>query len=37
VIDGTGVPVTATETAGRDGKGKDGRARTREGKLASIP
>jgi antitoxin (DNA-binding transcriptional repressor) of toxin-antitoxin stability system len=34
VIDGTGVPVTATETAGRDGKGKDGRARTREVKLA---
>lgn len=33
-IDGTGVPVTATETAGRDGKGADGRARTREVKLA---
>jgi hypothetical protein len=32
-IDGTGVPVTAKETAGRDGKGKDGRARTREVKL----
>jgi hypothetical protein len=32
-IDGTGVPVTATETAGRDGKGEDGRARTREVKL----
>jgi hypothetical protein len=29
-IDGTGVPVTARETAGRDGKGEDGRARTRE-------
>ena len=29
-IDGTGVPVTAKETAGRDGKGDDGRARTRE-------
>ena len=29
-IDGTGVPVTAKETAGRDGKGEDGRARTRE-------
>ena len=28
-IDGTGVPVTAKETAGRDGKGEDGRARTR--------
>jgi hypothetical protein len=33
-IDGTGVPVTAAETAGRDGKGADGRARTREVKLA---
>jgi hypothetical protein len=32
-IDGTGVPVTAKETAGRDGKGEDGRARTREAKL----
>ena len=29
VIDGTGVPVTAKETAGRQGKGEDGRARTR--------
>ena len=34
VIDGTGVPVTAEETAGRDGKGEDGRARTREVQLA---
>ena len=34
VIDGTGVPMTATETAGRAGKGEDGRARTREVKLA---
>ncbi len=33
-IDGTGVPVTAREAAGRDGKGEDGRARTREVKLA---
>jgi hypothetical protein len=33
-IDSTGVPVTAKETAGRDGKGEDGRARTREVKLA---
>ena len=33
-IDGTGVPVTAKETAGRVGKGEDGRARTREVKLA---
>jgi hypothetical protein len=29
-IDGTGVPMTARETAGREGKGEDGRARTRE-------
>jgi hypothetical protein len=28
VIDGTGVPVTARETAGRAGKGPDGRARS---------
>ena len=34
VIDGTGVPVTSKETAGRRGKGEDGRARTREVKLA---
>ena len=34
VIDGTGVPVTSKETAGREGKGEDGRARTREVKLA---
>jgi hypothetical protein len=34
VIDGTGVPMTARETAGRAGKGEDGRARTREVKLA---
>ena len=33
-IDGTGVPVTSKETAGREGKGEDGRARTREVKLA---
>jgi hypothetical protein len=33
-IDGTGVPMTSKETAGRDGKGEDGRARTREVKLA---
>jgi hypothetical protein len=33
-IDGTGVPVTAKEAAGRAGKGEDGRARTREIKLA---
>jgi hypothetical protein len=34
VIDGTGVPMTSRETAGRHGKGEDGRARTREVKLA---
>jgi hypothetical protein len=34
VIDGTGVPMTGRETAGRKGKGEDGRARTREVKLA---
>ena len=34
VIDGTGVPVTSKEAAGRQGKGADGRARTREVKLA---
>ena len=34
VIDGTGVPMTAEETAGREGKGEDGRARTREVKMA---
>jgi len=33
-IDGTGIPVTSKETAGREGKGEDGRARTREVKLA---
>jgi hypothetical protein len=33
-IDGTGVPMTPGETAGRAGKGEDGRARTREVKLA---
>jgi hypothetical protein len=32
-IDGTGVTMTAKETAGREGKGEDGRARTREVKL----
>ena len=36
VIDGTGVPMTAKETAGREGKGEDGRARTREVKLAVV-
>ena len=32
-IDGTGVPMRAAETEGRDGKGTDGKARTREVKL----
>lgn len=35
-IDGTGVPMRATETAGRTGKYPDGRARTREAKLACL-
>ncbi len=34
VIDGTGVPMTSRETAGREGKSEDGRARTREVKMA---
>jgi len=33
-IDGTGVTMTARETARREGKGEDGKARTREIKLA---
>jgi hypothetical protein len=32
-IDGTGVPMVPAETAGRDGKGEDGKAHTREVKL----
>src|SRR6266536_2876777 len=32
-IDGTGVPMRAAETEGRDGKGEGGKARTREVKL----
>ena len=32
-IDGTGVPMVTAETEGRDGKGEDGRAHTREVKL----
>jgi hypothetical protein len=35
-IDGTGVKMTAKETAGREGKGEDGRARTHEFKLARV-
>jgi hypothetical protein len=34
--DGTGVPVRASETAGRTGKGEDGTAGTREVKLARF-
>jgi hypothetical protein len=33
-IDGTGVPMMTAETDGRPGKGEDGKARTREVKLA---
>jgi hypothetical protein len=35
-IDGTGVPMTTAETEGRPGKGEDGRAHTREIKLACL-
>jgi hypothetical protein len=35
-IDGTGVPMVPAETEGRDGKGEDGRARTREVKLCCV-
>jgi hypothetical protein len=35
-VDGTGVPVRASETAGRPGKGEDGQAGTREVKLARL-
>jgi hypothetical protein len=35
-IDGTGVPMRPTETLDRKGKGPDGRARTREVKLAAL-
>ena len=35
-VDGTGVPMTAAETEGRPGKGEDGRAHTREVKLACL-
>ncbi len=34
--DGTGVPVRSSETEGRPGKGEDGRAGTREIKLARL-
>jgi hypothetical protein len=35
-IDGTGVPMTLAETDGRPGKADDGRARTREVKMAAA-
>jgi hypothetical protein len=35
-IDGTGVPMRSAETDGRPGKHPDGRARTREAKLAAL-
>jgi hypothetical protein len=35
-VDGTGVPMVAAETGGRAGKGEDGKARTREVKLACL-
>jgi hypothetical protein len=35
-VDGTGVPMRASETAGRPGKGEDGTAGTREVKLARL-
>jgi hypothetical protein len=35
-VDGTGVPARASETEGRAGKGEDGKAGTREVKLARL-
>jgi hypothetical protein len=35
-MDGTGVPVVKNETEGRQGKGEDGQAKTREAKLGCI-
>jgi hypothetical protein len=35
-VDGTGVPMTAAQTEGRKGKAEDGKARTREVKLACL-
>ena len=35
-VDGTGVPMVAAETEGRAGKGEDGKAHTREVKLACL-
>jgi hypothetical protein len=36
LADGTGFPVLKRETAGRKGKGKDGKAKTREMKLGCV-
>ncbi len=35
-MDGTGIPVVKAETAGRQGKGEDGQAKTREVKLGCV-
>jgi hypothetical protein len=35
-MDGSGVPVVKKETAGRQGKGEEGQAKTREAKLGCI-
>jgi len=35
-MDATGVPMVAKETAGRSGKGEDGRAHTRDAKLGCV-
>jgi hypothetical protein len=35
-MDGTGVPVVKSETSGREGKGEDGIAKTREAKLGCV-
>jgi hypothetical protein len=35
-MDGTGVPVVKKETVGRQGKGQDGQAKTREVKLGCV-
>ena len=35
-MDGTGLRMVAKETAGRNGKGEDGRAHTREAKLGCV-
>ena len=35
-MEGTGVPVVKKETAGRQGKGEDGQAKTRDAKLGCV-